>query len=174
MDTKRDDNPASEASGSPLAARVTRIERSAAGQLVVHLAGAESPVTDVKLTRYFPWSMPDAYVSIRTEQGREVAALTDLEELDPDSRETLESELRDKVFNPKLLRVLEYRHEFGISYIKAETDRGQVTFQFRGRHDIRLLSPTRALIRDVDSNTYELPDLNRLDPTSQRYLQRYF
>jgi len=174
MDAKRDDNPASEASGSPLAARVTRVERNAAGQLVVHLVGGETPVTDVKLTRYFPWSLPDAYVSVRTDQGREVAVLTDLDELDPDSRETLESELYDKVFNPKLLRVLEYRHEFGISYIKAETDRGQVTFQFRGRHDIRLLSPTRALIRDVDSNTYELPDFNRLDATSRRCLQRYF
>jgi len=174
MDAKRDDNPASEASGSPMAARVTRVERNAAGQLVVHLAGGETPVTDVKLTRYFPWSMPDAYVSVRTDQGREVAVLTDLDELDPDSRETLESELHDKVFNPKLLRILEYRHEFGISYIKAETDRGQVTFQFRGRHDIRLLSPTRALIRDVDGNTYELPDFNRLDPTGRRYLQRYF
>lgn len=174
MDTKRDDNLASEASGSPMAARVTRLERNASGQLVVHLAGGETPVTDVKLTRYFPWSMPDAYVSVRTDQGREVAVLTDLDDLDPDSRETLESELRDKVFNPKLLRILEYRHEFGISYVKAETDRGEVTFQFRGRHDIRLLSPTRALIRDVDSNTYELPDFNRLDPTSRRYLQRYF
>lgn len=174
MDTKRDDNLASEASGSPLAARVTRLERNASGQLVVHLAGGETPVTDVKLTRYFPWSMPDAYVSVRTDQGREIAVLTDLDDLDPDSRETLESELRDKVFNPKLLRILEYRHEFGISYVKAETDRGEVTFQFRGRHDIRLLSPTRALIRDVDSNTYELPDFNRLDPSSRRCLQRYF
>ena len=174
MNAKRDDDPASGTLDSPMAVRVTRIERDAGGQLVVRLAGGETPVTDAKLTRYFPWSMPDACVSVRTDQGREVAVLTDLDELDPDSRETLESELHDKVFNPKLLRILEYRHEFGISYIKAETDRGQVTFQFRGRHDIRLLSPTRALIRDVDSNTYELPDFSRLDPTSRRYLQRYF
>ena len=174
MNAKQDDNLAPEASGSPIDARVTRVERNASGQLVVHLTGGETPVTDVKLTRYFPWSLPDAYVSVRTNQDREVAVLTDLDELDPDSRNTLESELHDKVFNPKLLRILDYRNEFGISYIKAETDRGEVTFQFRGRHDIRLLSPTRALIRDVDSNTYELPDFNRLDPTSQRYLQRYF
>ena len=171
MDAKRNDCPTSDSS---TAARVTRIERNPAGQLVVHLSGDETPVTDIKLTRYFPWSMPEAYVSVRTDQGREVAVLADLDELDPDSREILESELHDKVFNPKLLRILEYRHEFGISYIKAETDRGQITFQFRGRHDVRLLSPTRALIRDVDSNTYELPDFNRLDPASRRYLQRYF
>ena len=174
MNVERKDNPTSEAAASPMAARVTHIERNAAGGLVVHLAGGQTPVTDVKLTRYFPWSMPDAFISVRTDQGREVAVLTDLDELDPDSRHVVESELYDKVFNPKLLRILEYRHEFGISYIKAETDRGEATFQFRGRHDVRLLSPTRALIRDVDSNIYELPDFNRLDPAGRRYLQRYF
>ena len=174
MDAEQNDDPASKGSDEAADRRVARIERNAAGQLVAHLAGCETPVTDVKLTRYFPWSMPDAYVSVRTEQGQEVAMITDLDDLDPASREVLESELHDKVFNPRLLRILEYRHEFGISYIKAETDRGEATFQFRGRHDIRLLSPTRALIRDVDSNTYELPDFNSLDSASRRYLQRYF
>ncbi len=171
MDRQRDDNPARDFGDSP---RVTRIERSAAGQVVAHLAGAEEPATDVRLVRYFPWSMPDAYVSIRTADGKELAMLTDLGALDPASREIAESELRDKAFNPKILRILEYSHEFGIASIKAETDRGEAIFQFRGRHSIRLLSPTRALFRDVDSNTYELPDFNALDATSQRYLQRYF
>jgi hypothetical protein len=141
---------------------------------VAHLAGDEAPVTDVKIARYFPWSMPEAYFSVRTGEGREIAMIADLDQLDPASREVVQAELRDKVFNPKILRILEYKHEFGITSITAETDRGQVTFQFRGRHDIRLLSPTHALIRDVDSNTYELPDYTALDPASQRYLQRYF
>lgn len=170
-DGQSDDNPTRDSGDYP---SVTRIERSAAGQVVAHLAGAEEPATDVRLVRYFPWSMPEAYVSIRTADGKEVAVLTDLDSLDPASREIAESELRDKAFNPKILRVLEYSHEFGIASIKAETDRGEVIFQFRGRHSIRLLSPTRALFRDVDSNTYELPDFNSLDTTSQRYLQRYF
>lgn len=155
-------------------ARVTSIERNKAGQIVVHLADGESPVTDVKIVRYFPWSLPDAYISVRTGKGEEVAMLADLEILDPASREVIESELRDKVFNPKILRILEYKQEFGITSVKADTDRGQVMFQFRGRHDIRLLSPTRAIIRDVDSNSYELPDYNALDPASRRYLRRYF
>ncbi|MEI7836370.1 MAG: DUF1854 domain-containing protein [Planctomycetota bacterium] len=154
--------------------RVSRIERNAVGQLVVHLAGGKPPVTDVKLTRYFPWSMPEAFISVRTSQGGEVALLADLDQLDPASRAIVEAELRDKVFNPKLLRILDYNHEFGISSMTAQTDRGRVIFQFRGREDIRLLSPTRALIRDVDGNTYELPDLDSLDPASRSHLSRYF
>jgi len=153
---------------------VDRLERDAAGRLLVHFAGGDAPQTELRLVRYFPWSMPDAYVSVRDEQGRELAVITDLQELDADSRAVLEIELREKVFNPRILRIVEYSHEFGISSVKAETDRGPVTFQFRGRSAFRLLSPTRALIRDVDNNTYELPDYDRLDAASRRHLRRYF
>ena len=154
--------------------RVERIERNAAGQLVLHLDDGDRPIVDVQLTRYFPWSMPDAYISVRDGDGREITMLETLDDLDAASRRVAEAELRDKVFNPKIHRVLDYKHEFGISSITAETDRGVVIFQFRGRHDIRLLSPTRALFRDVDGNTYELSDFRRLDPASQKHLHRYF
>ena len=154
--------------------RVARLSRDPAGRLMVHFEGDDEPVADVRLVRYFPWSMPDGHISVRTEQGRELAVIACCDELDSDSRQVLEAELRDKVFNPRILRVLEFSHEFGISSVRAETDRGEVTFQFRGRNAFRMLSPTRALIRDVDSNTYELPDYNRLDPASKRHLRRYF
>ncbi len=173
-DATPDDRPLSWPADPDPGERVSRIERNAVGQLVVHLAGGKPPVTDVKLTRYFPWSMPEAFISVRTSQGGEVALLADLDQLDPASRAIVEAELRDKVFNPKLLRILDYNHEFGISSMTAQTDRGRVIFQFRGREDIRLLSPTRALIRDVDGNTYELPDLDGLDPASRSHLSRYF
>ena len=58
--------------------------------------------------------------------------------------------------------------------ITAETDRGKVTFQIRSRDDVRMLSGTRALFKDVDGNTYEIPDLTALDRTSQHYLSQYF
>jgi len=154
--------------------RVRRIERDAAGLMVVHLEGREEPVLDARLARCFPWSLSDAYLSVRDPEGREVALVRDLDDLDPESRQVAEAELRDKVFNPRIRRVLDCRHEFGISSITAETDRGKVTFQIRGRDDVRLLSPTRALFRDVDGITYEVPDFNRLDPASQRHLRRYF
>ena len=163
-----------EAGGGPQGARVRRVERDADGQLVVHLDRRDEPVVDARPARYFPWSVPDAYVSILDSDGSEVAMLRTLDELDAASREIVAAELRDKVFNPKILRVLNYKREFGISSITAETDRGEVVFQFRGRDDIRVLSPTRALFRDVDGNTYELPDLTQLDPASQKHLHPFF
>ena len=153
---------------------ITGIVRNDLGQLVAHLEGVSEPVTDVHLARCFPWTLPDAHISVRNAEGHEVVLLGTLDDLDPGSREVAEEELRDKIFDPKILRILDHTHEFGISSIKAETDRGTVIFQIRGRDDIRHLSATRALFRDADGNTYELPDLNQLDPNSRRRIQEYF
>ena len=156
------------------ASRIGRIERNSAGELVLHLCGTAEPVVGVTLARCLPWTMPESYISVRSGEGREIVLLKTLDELDPVSREIVDAELRDKIFNPKILRILEYKHEFGISSITAETDRGQAVFQFRERDDVRFLSATRMLFRDADGNTYELPDTRTLDPVSQKYLNRYF
>ena len=156
------------------ALRIRRIERNSAGELVLHLHGADEPDVGVTLARCFPWTLPESYISVRNGEGREIVLLKTSNELDPASREIVEAELRDKIFNPKIRRIVEYKHEFGISSITAETDRGRAVFQFRGRDDVRFLSPTRVLFRDADGNTYELPDTRLLDPASQKYMNRYF
>ncbi len=153
---------------------VRKVERDADGKVMVHLADRDEPLADARLARYFPWSLPDAYVSVRDKDGKEVVMLRTLDELDPGSREIVEQELADKIFNPRILQVLQVKREFGLSSMSAITDRGEVLFQFHGRDDVRLLSPTRALFRDVDGNTFELPDVGELDPASRKMLRRYF
>ena len=153
---------------------VRKVERDADGKVIVHLNRQDEPLADARLARYFPWSLPDAYVSVRDKDGKEVVMLRTLDELDPGSREIVEQELADKIFNPKILQVLQVKREFGLSSISAITDRGEVLFQVHGRDDVRLLSPTRALFRDVDGNTFELPDVGELDPASRKMLRRYF
>ena len=143
-------------------------------KVIIRLTGQDEPLADARLARYFPWSLPDAYISIRDKGGKEVVMLRTLDELDADSREVVEQELTDKIFNPKILQVLQVKREFGLSSMSAITDRGEVFFQFHGRDDVRLLSPTRALFRDADGNVYELPDLAALDAASRKHLEHYF
>ena len=153
--------------------KVTRVERNALGRLLAHVEGQSEPVEDVRVARCFPWSLPDQYVSIRNKDGKEIWLLKSLEELDEPSRQIVHEELRDKFFNPRIRRVVEFKHEFDVTSIKVETDRGPVTFQVRSRDDVRVLSPTRALFRDADGNTYELVDLSALDQASRKYLGDY-
>ena len=154
--------------------RVRKLERNGKGQLLAYVEGRDDPLVDVHIRRYFPWSQPEYYFAICNADGKEFATLHTLHELDPGSREVAEAELAQKVFNPKITRVLSHKREFGLTTVTAETDRGQVTFQFNSREDVRILSPTRGLFRDINGNTLEVVDLEALDATSQRYLQRYF
>ena len=151
-----------------------RVERDPAGQVVVYLPGRDEPVQNARVARCFPWSFPHAYISMRGGDGKEIAFLKSLDELDPSSRAVVERELRDHVFNPRIRRVLNVKHEFGVTTIEAETDRGNVSFQVRSRDDVRLLSPTRALFRDADGNAYEVPDINALDRAGRKALEQYF
>ncbi len=151
-----------------------RLTRDAQGRVDLHLADQDEPVRNVTIRRCFPWSVPELYASIRDEDGKERALLDSLDDLDPASREIAEKELAEKVFNPKILRVSKCQHEFGITTIEAETDRGPVSMQVRSRDDVRHLSTTRALLRDVEGNTFEIEDIRKLDPVSQKQLRQFF
>ncbi|MHC4981962.1 MAG: DUF1854 domain-containing protein [Planctomycetota bacterium] len=158
----------------PVSGRDVRVRRDDAGVLIVHLAGRNEPITDAHVARCFPWSSPERHISITDSEGKEVAILETLAELDAESRRVVEEELTTRVFNPKIRRIVKVKYEFGVTSITAETDRGEVSFQVRSRDDVRVLSARRALFRDVDGNTYELPDLYALDPVSRKQLEQYF
>jgi hypothetical protein len=155
------------------AGKVEGITRNDTGQLVVRIAGTAEPIVDARVARCFPWSVPQAYVSIRNKDGKEVVLLTTLDDLDEASRAIIQQELRDKVFNPKITRIVEHSTEFGITSVTAETDRGPLIFQIRSRDDVRILSASRLLFRDADGNTYEVADVMSLDAVSQKFLENY-
>lgn len=165
---------AASTSDEPPRGAIERIERAETGELVAYLRDRDEPVRPVRVARCFPWSLPDSYLSIRTAEGKEICLLTSLDDLPDASRAVVEGELEAMIFNPKILRVLEWRREFGVASIRCQTDRGEVTFQIRRREDVRLLSDTRALLQDVDGNTYELPDVTQLDPASQKHFSTFF
>ena len=155
-------------------AALRKLERNSRGELVAHLAGRDEPVANVTVAQCFPWTVRDRLISVRDKEGKELVLLRGLDAIDPASREIIQDELRDKFFVPKVRRILDYNAEFGVVSISAETDRGEVMFQIRNRDDVRLLSPVRALFRDVDGNVYEVEDFSALDRSSRRDLEQFF
>ena len=156
------------------AGATVRLERNARGELLAYVDGDPEPVENVKVARCFPWSLQQEYVAIRNPDGEEVALLVSLDGLDEATRSLIEQELREKVFVPKIRRIVRYLAEFGVVSITAETDRGKVDFQIRNREDVRALSPRRAIFCDVDGNMYEVEDFEALDRSSQKHIEQYF
>ena len=155
------------------AARLAEITRNATGQLVLSATGLQVPIEAIRIRKCFPWSLPGQYISITDKDGKEIVLLKSLDGLPAALRQVIADELHLALFDPRVHRILDQKNELGVLSLTAETDRGQVTFQVRTRDDVRFISPTKMLLRDADGNTYEIPDLDALDPTSKRCLYEY-
>lgn len=154
--------------------RLTELTRKDTGELVATFANAAEPFVDVRVARCLPWSEPDSLISIRDDDGKELVLLETLDDLPEDTRKLVEEELFDKHFSPRVLKVLSLDEKFGFVTIEAETDRGRVQFQIKGRDEVRALSATRCVLKDVDGNMYEIPDVTLLDAESRRSIVEYF
>ena len=115
------------------AAEIQNVDRNPAGQIVVKLSCRDEPIVDAKIVRCFPWSMPEEYVSIRDSDVKEIAMLKTLDSLDPESQKIVEEELVDKIFNPRIEKILDFKHEFGVTSITAQTDRGKLCLRLFAR-----------------------------------------
>jgi hypothetical protein len=153
--------------------QIERIYRNAEGDLALKVRGDEAPLEGVKARRCLPWSDPERYIALLDKEGKEIALLHSLDELEPASRALIEAELHAKLFSPKISRILEQKDEFEVIAVTAETDRGKVTFELRTRDDVAVLAPNQILFRDADGIAYEIRDARQLDRRTQAWLEEF-
>ena len=114
--------------------------------------------------RLFPLSGLDKYITLLDGEGMEVAIIRDLNTLPPDERKIIENCLREYYLIPKITKLNSLVEKYGKITIDAETDRGNSIIEIRGIvHSLKLLYDNRVLIRDINDNRYEIPDLMQLD-----------
>ncbi|MGI6082617.1 MAG: DUF1854 domain-containing protein [Limnochordia bacterium] len=145
------------------------------GLCVVIKGGDEgvSPATycDVSVHRMFPLSRPENLIALCDKFGNEIGVVMDPKHLDEASREALFQELDMAYFIPKITRICEIKEEYGLVHWSVETDRGPRQFQVRSRQDIRPMGNNRFVVRDMDGNRYDIPDMNALDAASRELLE---
>lgn len=131
----------------------------------------EGEFANVKPVRNFPIQARDRLISLLDENGTEIAILTTVKGLDPQSREALEAELEKHYFVPVIQAIHHIEGRFGITRWFVTTDRGERVFDVRERSDIRYYPGRRIVIRDADGNLYEIPDYAQLDQYSRILLE---
>lgn len=147
------------------------LTRDGAGRLVLTQRNGQVH-QGVEPMRAFPLSDPDKLISIVDSHGREIANVTDLSNLPTAIAELLRCELADREFLPRIERIVQVNahkepHEWDVL-----TDRGRVQFLLRD-DDIRRLSPTRAILVDLNGVRFYIPDSRQLDAKSRRILGQY-
>lgn len=127
----------------------------------------------VTVARAFPLSNPERYLGFLDGGGKDIGLIADPAQMDPESRRLAMEEVEKRYFVPTVKKIISVKEEFGTTYWKVDTDRGEKEIVARNlRDNIQELSSTRVLITDVDGNRFEFPDLNRLDGKSLGIIMR--
>lgn len=133
----------------------------------------EQTLLAARIKRIFPMSKPTEYLSIQTGDGKEVAILKDLRQLDPETRKVIEDDLDRRYFTPIIDRILTLKQEAGMWRFVVSTQRGEAQFFVRNwRDNAHELAPNRWIIFSVDGARYEIKDLEGLDVQSRKLMDQ--
>lgn len=123
--------------------------------------------------RLFPVSDLNRFITLLDESGTEQAVIRDLTTLPADQREMIESCLNEYYLIPKIQRIWAYEERYDGLTLHTETDKGPADIEIRVLITGFRMDGVRALLRDINDNRYEIPDVTRLDSLSKQILGRY-
>ena len=135
--------------------------------------GHDRSYLKVTIATAFPLSEPDHYIGFLDGTGNDIGTIGEISELPADAQQIVRQELDRRYFLPRIKKIIELSHEFEITYIKVETDKGIRDFSLRGhRENCPEISPGRFIMEDVDGNRFEIQNFFRLDKRSQSLLSQ--
>lgn len=128
-------------------------------------------IDELEPRRLFPVSRLDEYVTLLDKDGKEVAVIRKISDLNLASREVLEYSLNDYYLVPHITRILSVTEKYGTLHWSVETDRGFKEFDIRNRnHDVKVYPDGRVRVRDSDDNRYVISNYQALDKHSKSQL----
>lgn len=133
----------------------------------------ERSIPVVLIRRSFPQSEPDRFLSIQGADGVEICILRNVTELDPASRTVVEEDLDRRYHTPRISAIRELKHDAGMWYFEADTQRGPCTFYVRNwRDSAHETGPGRLQILTVDGRRFEIEDYLALDERSLTLMEQ--
>jgi hypothetical protein len=148
------------------------LQHDAWGRLVLTDATGRQYI-GIEVVRAFPISAPRHGISLCDAEGRELVWMDDLEALPASLLETIEKELGQREFIPRLRRIIRISAPVEPSEWEVDTDRGRSCFIVDSEDNVYRLDEHRALLTDSHGVRYLIPDTRQLDSTSRRLLERF-
>jgi len=124
---------------------------------------------DLSPAKHFPITSPE-YVIFRDGNGVDVCVVRNFNELDDESKRSLQSILDKVYFIPKVVKIERIETSGDEFEWDIVTDKGARTFRTRGRMSIIPVGD-RVIVTDVNDNVYEIEDVYKLDGKSRRELE---
>ena len=146
--------------------------RNGFGRLV--FTAADGHVEDGVLpVRAFPLTAPDDGIALVGVDGHEVVWIDRLAELPADIRKLIQSELARREFMPEIAAISRVTSFATPSTWQVATDRGDANLVLKSEEDIRRLGGDAIVIADSNGINFLIRDVQTLDKTSRRILDRF-
>lgn len=137
--------------------------------------GDELSVVSARFVAAFPLSNPREYISILTEEEKEVGLMASLEGLDEESAKILDEHLDRRYYSPVISKIDSLVQDAGMWLFDVQTQRGPVQFYVRGwRDSAHEVGRNRWQINSVDGQRFDILDYEALDEGSKILLDRVF
>ncbi|ABR90983.1 Uncharacterized conserved protein [Janthinobacterium sp. Marseille] len=149
-----------------------QLTRNAFGKLIYSAPGEEVQEGVVPV-RSFPIAAPDIGIAIVSPDGHELAWIEKLSDLPDATRLLLEEELASREFLPEIKQIKRVSVFASPSTWTLATNRGDATLVLKGEEDIRRIGESALIIADTHGIQFLIRDLNKLDKTSRKLLDRF-
>lgn len=121
--------------------------------------------------RLFPVNDIYRYITLLSEDGKELAVIRSLDNLDPQSAQVIIESLDQYYLVPQITRIDSITGKSGRLKWCVSTNRGEKTFEVRDRnHDIKVYNDGHIRVRDSHDNRYVIDDYRKLDKHSIQQL----
>lgn len=130
----------------------------------------------VTIYRTFPFTQPNLYLSVREpdDKAKEIGIIQDLSQWDEATQQIINKQLALRYYMPTILKVHSIKEEYGYAYWSVLTDRGPCRFTISsGSSSVVRLSDSHVIVKDIDENRYEIPDLTKLTPKELKRVDLY-
>ncbi|XEC96328.1 DUF1854 domain-containing protein [Paenibacillus tarimensis] len=144
-----------------------------AGQMLsVRAYDKEHPA--VYLHCSFPHTNSRIYISVRTEDNKEIGIIRSLDDFPEPVVGLLEEQIKIRYFAPEITKINMVHEEFGYSYWETETNAGNCRFTVRsGGVHVKMVTDRKVLITDVEGNRFTIEDINRLTEKEYRMVELF-
>lgn len=152
-----------------------RFERATTGYL--NLIEQDGTVRrNIQCVPLFPVTDPGRYISVLHKPEKdpeEIGVLRSLDELSPEQRELVETDMRFRYFVPIIRDIHTISSKQGLDHWSVVTDRGEREFSVRDRKEnLTITERGMVFVTDVDQCRYRIPDITRLSRKARARLEK--
>lgn len=118
-----------------------------------------------------PLSSPGRLLGLMNAKGEEVMLLTEIADLSIENQAEIKQELDRRYLTSTVHKIVSAKVEFGSTYWTVITERGQRDFVVQSlQENAQWLGDRQLVFVDIDHNRFEVPDIDKLDPQSRKFI----